>query len=153
MNRITRILHKNSFLSRQRHALKYSHKYVISDRQLELESKKAKAKDDMDKDFDCDKDADKVLIGFDPENNKQDRRILFEVTGMRIALDEFRAEESSASDSDQEDDHNAGDRSAAINQVRNQSYFDLENAYMYGNSGLLEDEDNSNQTLSNAINP
>ena len=100
MNRITRILHKNSFLSRQRHALKYSHKYVISDRQLELESKKASARDDKDQDFDSEKDTLKVLKDFDPEKNKQDRRILFEVTGMRIALDEFRDEESSASDSD-----------------------------------------------------
>jgi len=34
--------------------------------------------------------AEQVLNGFDPENNVQDRRILYEVTGMRIFGQEFR---------------------------------------------------------------
>ena len=34
MNRITRLIHKMMFLARQRRAIKYGHKYVISDKQL-----------------------------------------------------------------------------------------------------------------------
>jgi len=32
MNRVTRLLHKDNFLARQRRAINYSHKYVISDK-------------------------------------------------------------------------------------------------------------------------
>lgn len=40
MNRINRLLHKDIFKKRQRRAINYSHKFVISDRQLEKESLK-----------------------------------------------------------------------------------------------------------------
>ena len=40
MNRINRLLHKDIFKTRQRRAINYSHKYVISDRQLQKESLK-----------------------------------------------------------------------------------------------------------------
>ena len=38
------------------------------------------------------------MEGFDPKNNAQDRRMLFEVTGMRLFRDEFQQEDSSDSD-------------------------------------------------------
>ena len=49
-----------------------------------------------------DDEVPKVLSGFDPENNVQDRRTLFEVTGMRIFRDEFLEEDSSDSEWDEE---------------------------------------------------
>ena len=39
-----------------------------------------------------------MLEGFDPVNNVVDRRLLFEVTGMRLHSDEFQDGESSESD-------------------------------------------------------
>ena len=44
----------------------------------------------------------KVLSGLDLENNEQDRRILFEVTGMRIFKDEFLEDDSSDSEGDED---------------------------------------------------
>ena len=61
-----------------------------------------------------------VLNGFDPKNNAQDRRILYEVTGMRLDLHEFRDQYSSESEESEEE----------IGHSR--SYFDLDNAYLYG---------------------
>ena len=37
MNRISRLLHKMNFLTRQRLAVKYSNKYIISDKDTERE--------------------------------------------------------------------------------------------------------------------
>ena len=42
--------------------------------------------------------AEQLLEGFDPLNDPQDRRILFEVTGMRIYESEFHDEETSDSE-------------------------------------------------------
>jgi len=41
-----------------------------------------------------------ILEGFDPENDKMDRRILYEVTGLSLIKDEFLDEDSSDSDGD-----------------------------------------------------
>ena len=43
------------------------------------------------------------MLGFDPENNEQDRRILYEVMGMRIYRDEFCENGSSDDDSEEAD--------------------------------------------------
>ena len=83
MNRITRILYKASLLTRQRDAIRYGSKYVISNRDLQ---KADQAKPDQDS---------KLLDGFDPLENDQDRRILYEVTGLRLFENEFRDFDSS----------------------------------------------------------
>ena len=43
----------------------------------------------------------KVLNGFDPGQNEHDRRMLFEVTGMRLFRDEFQDEDSSDLEGDE----------------------------------------------------
>ena len=52
--------------------------------------------------------AQKIMEGFDPENDKMDRRILYEVTGLALIKDEFLDEDSSDSDEELplEDDGN-----------------------------------------------
>ena len=52
--------------------------------------------------------AQKILDGFDPENDKMDRRILYEVTGLLLNKDEFFDDDSSDSDKELplEDDGN-----------------------------------------------
>ena len=46
-----------------------------------------------------------MLSGFDPVSDQMDRRVLFEVTGIRLYKDEFKDQESSSSaNSDDEND-------------------------------------------------
>jgi len=99
MNRISRLLHKMNFLARQRRAVKYSHKYVISKRAATEKRNKASFSDDDDSNA-----AAKVLDGFDPINNEVDRRMLFEVTGMRLRNSEFQDDSSSDSAANDDDD-------------------------------------------------
>ena len=66
---------------------------MISDKDARLAvAKKAKPKGKEEEEM------AKVLTGFNLRNNKQDRRMLFEVTGMRIVRDEFLEECSSDSE-------------------------------------------------------
>ena len=85
MNRITRLLHKAFFFARQRRAVNHSHKYVIADRDIMAtqneDPQEQKAPEDPAV------LAQKILEGFDPENDKMDRRILYEVTGLALIKD------------------------------------------------------------------
>ena len=92
MNRITRILYKASLLTRQRDAIRYGSKYVISDRDLQ---KADQAKPDQASKLSDTLAETKLLDGFDPLENNQDRRILYEVTGLRLFENEFRDFDSS----------------------------------------------------------
>ena len=80
MNRISRLIHKANFLKRQRLAINHSHKYVITYQDTQRTSKIETSPD--------------IMEGFDPDNNEQDRRMLYEVTGMRLNRDEFLDEDS-----------------------------------------------------------
>ena len=51
----------------------------------------------------------KVLEGFDPINNPMDRRMLFEVTGIRLYKDEFKDQDSSSS-ANSDDEQTEGSR-------------------------------------------
>ena len=65
MNRVSRLLHKAVFLSRQQLAIKFSHKYVISNKDTRLAmSASQKPKVTQENDI-----ADKVLKGFDAMSN------------------------------------------------------------------------------------
>ena len=86
-----------NFLARQRRAVKYSNKYVITKRAATKKKDKTSSSDDDDNNA-----AAKVLEGFDPINNDVDRRMLYEVTGMRLRSNEFK--DDSSSDSAANDD-------------------------------------------------
>ena len=98
-NRVARIIHKATFKGRQRKAIDYSHKYIITDQNL-VKTAVATKKEQNEKE-DWVVRANTVVEGFDALNNEQDRRILYEMLGMRIYRDEFRDEDSS--DSQRED--------------------------------------------------
>ena len=89
------------FLARQRRAINYGNKYVISDQQLEKSKGKKQSEVEAQDDANEKDELSKVLIGFDPLNNAQDRLILYEVTGMRTNLDEFQ-DDASSTDSDED---------------------------------------------------
>ena len=95
MNRISRLLHKTFFFARQRRAVNHSHKYVIHDKDLKaVATKTAETAAPVDPEV----LTAKILDGFDPDNDKMDRRILYEVTGLTLIKDEFIDDDSSDSD-------------------------------------------------------
>ena len=63
MNRITRHLHKAAFLTRQRLAINYSHKYVISDTDVRLASRSKSKQNPVKYDIAM---AMNVMDGFNP---------------------------------------------------------------------------------------
>lgn len=85
VNRVTKLLQKTKILPRQRKAVAFSHDYVISEhdiaRSAAEESKNAGSADTID--------TAGLIRGFDPDNDKIDRRIYFEVTGEQVIEDEF----------------------------------------------------------------
>ena len=94
-NCVSRLIHKANFLSRQRKAINYCHKYVITD--LDVVKDAIAAKKEQSKKEDQAVQAQILVEGFDVMKNEQDRRILYEVLGMRIYRDEFMDEDSSDS--------------------------------------------------------
>ena len=68
---------------------------------------------------------EKILDGFDPNTNEQDRRILYEVTGMQIDINDFKGEESTESEDDEEE--------VDMDKVkgRRASFFDIEYAFLH----------------------
>ena len=87
MNRVNKLLHKVNFLPRQVRAINYGHKFVISNRDI-VKAKRA----DFEKKQKVSSlmTEQELLDGFDPLSCETDRRILHEVTGMRLFNDEFR---------------------------------------------------------------
>ena len=99
MNRVSLLLQKSYFNTRQRHAINFTHKFMISDKDV----RRAAANDGQEPPGN-EQFVAKVLDGFDPKQNVQDRRTLFEVTGMRLIKGEFQNEDdSSDSEGDEEE--------------------------------------------------
>ena len=115
MNRISRLLHKMNFLQRQRHAVSYSHKFVVTDQDIwKLQARTQKVS--KEKFNDSETRIKAILKGFDPVNDKQDRCILYEITGMRLQVDEFRDGESSDSHSEEGSDDDVNEIDYAFMQ-------------------------------------
>ena len=64
MNRVSRLLHKSSFNTRQRLAINFAHKFMISDKDV----RRAEANDGQEPPGN-DQLVTKVLDGFDPKQN------------------------------------------------------------------------------------
>ena len=90
MNRVTRLLHKARFQSRQKRILAYSHKYVVTAddllREQETTSQKSSAKKSQ---IEIEAIINDLICDFDAEKNESDRRIFFEVTGRQLIDGEF----------------------------------------------------------------
>ena len=50
-----------------------------------------------------------MYAGFDPERSEQDRRILYEVTGMRLYSEEFQEKDSTSSEEENEEEETVDD--------------------------------------------
>ena len=96
MNRVTRILHKARFSSRQRPVISFSHKYVITAEDLYLrvpsEPKNSKFRRTEEESKEL---INTFLDGFDTAENEMDRRIYYETTGIELIEGEFSDLETS----------------------------------------------------------
>ena len=122
MNRVTKLIHKAWFLKRQRRAINFGHKFTISDLDIEnaetQASKRLIQKESVNEDIlsvDRDKILEQLLDGFDPVQNKADRRILFELTGLRLYDGEFKDCETSSDDDDEGCDSDEDSTIGALN--------------------------------------
>ena len=67
-----------------------------------------------------------VLTGFDPVSDQMDRRVLFEVTGIRLYKDEFKDQGSSSSaESDDEPDQGSQQQLLDIDYAMMGHYADI----------------------------
>ena len=111
------MLHRINFIKRQRTALNYSYKYVITDHDVAqaLGGNQREAEEPT-----AEKKIETVLSGFDPGSDLTDRRLLYEVTGIRLYKEEFNDHDSSSSASSDEE-RDAG---------KNQQLLDIDYAMM-----------------------
>ena len=76
LNRMTKLQHKLMFKIRQRRAVQYFSRYILKDEDI------------YDDEFDEQKQIpipiEKLWEDFDPQSDKWDRRLLYEVTGIRL---------------------------------------------------------------------
>mmetsp|Transcript_22825 Transcript_22825/g.26813 ORF Transcript_22825/g.26813 Transcript_22825/m.26813 type:complete len:143 (-) Transcript_22825:7-435(-) len=96
MNRITRLLHSAAFLTRQRRAITFSKKYVITERDLVRKKQVVEARQLPS--WHETGLVSEVLYGFDPGESMRDRRILYEVTGLKVGDHSFYDQFSSDSE-------------------------------------------------------
>ena len=101
MNRITKLIHRVKFNARQRRTISYYKKFVISKDDVAKDDEKKK-RERSAKTSQSDQEAlgidivhRKLLKHFDPEDDKWDRRALFEVTGIRLYDGDFLESDTS----------------------------------------------------------
>ena len=87
MNRITRLIHKDTFSSRQRRTVDYAHRYVIT--QSDVRNAKIMNEDHERHAAPKIANVEECMKGYDPHNCRTDRRLLYEVTGRRISAKDF----------------------------------------------------------------
>ncbi len=80
-------------------AMKHAHKFVINDQDIIEKPERGDAPDEGTGAV-----IEKLLNNFEPETDPLDRRLLYEVTKMRLNEDEFRGEDSSDSSQEPPDD-------------------------------------------------
>ena len=87
-NRVTRLIHLLTLKERQRRTVSYSQRYCVSERDiLEGGDETGDVIGYSEQRLVADKlkeDKEELFEGFDPYTNNWDRRLLFEVTGLKI---------------------------------------------------------------------
>ena len=87
-NRVTRLINLLTFKERQRRTISYSQIYCVSESDI-LQDKDVDNGDDFTNESrqvadDFKEDKEELFEGFDPYSNSWDRRLLYEVTGLKI---------------------------------------------------------------------
>ena len=102
LNRVTRLIHKTRFKARQRKAVSYFSKYVLSDKDIDSSGSERSDEEGKMADFlELSADTGMLFKGFDPENDAWDRRLLYEVTGMRLDEQDYRGDDTSSDEDDE----------------------------------------------------
>ena len=95
MNRLTKLIHRVEFSTRQRRAVSHFKKYVISQEDVAKDKLKSKNMTRANSFVDISAENRKLLKRFDPEDDRWDRRALFEVTGIRLHDNDFLESDTS----------------------------------------------------------
>ena len=96
MNRVTRLLLKARFSSRQRPVISFSHKYVITAEDLYLRERSEPKNSKSRRTEEESKELINIFLdGFDTVENEMDRRIYYETTGIELIEGEFSDLETS----------------------------------------------------------
>ena len=99
MNRISKLIHRVVFNTRQRRTISYFKKYVIAPNEVKrvkaLKKKNKEVKQKQKTIYDIFAEERKITRHFDPLEDKWDRRLLYEVTGLRLDEDEFLESDTS----------------------------------------------------------
>ena len=97
MNRITKLIHRVKFNTRQRRTVSHFKKYVISKDDIAKDIQRKSQVQNSNDNQSLDKEIviRKLLRRFDPEDDKWDRRALFEVAGIRLYDGDFLESDTS----------------------------------------------------------
>ena len=104
-NRISYIANKSKFKSTQRLTVNYSRKFIISDLDMRATRDEAAVIKIDSKEW--------VIEEFDPEENETDRRLLYQITGLRFNEDDFIDSASEISENLRSDDSESSNDSLA----------------------------------------
>ena len=89
------MIHKVIFNTRQRKTINHFRKYIITENDIEKVKKRKNFKVQKNLYVDPYREFQKLWDGFDPFEDKWDRRMLYEVTGIRLDKNEFRESDTS----------------------------------------------------------
>ena len=97
LNRVSQLMSKVIFVSRQRHAVNFSRRFVISDKDIQAASHTPAVIPEVIRQA-------AFVEELDPEGNKIDRRLLYQITGLQLHKDEINDSASELSENSDSDD-------------------------------------------------
>lgn len=96
MNRITRFLHKLRFKARQRRAVSFFSKYLLTEKDVDDAQNAASGAGDAAVEEVLNYPIQKLYEEFEPERDPWDKRLLYEVTGLRLNEQDYRGDDTSS---------------------------------------------------------
>ncbi len=124
MNRITRFLHKLRFKARQRRAISFFSKYLLTEKDVDDAQNAESGANDAAVEEVLNYPIEKLYGEFEPETDPWDKRLLYEVTGLRLNEQDYRGDDTS---SDEDAVLFTQDKVAQISQINDmRKSFDLQ---------------------------
>ncbi len=94
-NRITRFLHKLRFKARQRRAVSFFSKYLLTEKDVD-DAQNASEPGLIGTEQALHFPIEKIYQDFEPEEDPWDKRLLYEVTGLRLNENDYRGDDTSS---------------------------------------------------------
>ena len=96
MNRVTRLIHKLRFKARQRRTVSYFSKYVLTEKDVDEAAANIDSKAKVVEHNVLNYPEEKLYADFDPEGDPWDKRLLYEVTGLRLNEQDYKGDDTSS---------------------------------------------------------